>query len=66
MNRITLLIQALCGNSDEIKITRALNQASHNDLKNWEQENIPYTIRKKRQAFFSNNGSQKQGNNQTE
>jgi len=66
MNRITLLIPALCGNLDEIKITQALSRASHNDLKNWEQENIPYTMRKKRQDFFINNGSQKPGNNQTE
>jgi hypothetical protein len=27
----------------------------------WEQENIPYTVRKKRQAFFDNIGSQKAG-----
>jgi hypothetical protein len=27
----------------------------------WEQENIPYTVRKKRQAFFGDIGSQKAG-----
>jgi hypothetical protein len=52
MNRTTLLIPALCGNLDEITITQALSKANHNELKNWEQENIPYTMRKKRQAFF--------------
>lgn len=66
MNRITLLIPAECGNLDEIKIAQTLNHTSHNDLKIWEQENIPYTMRKKRQAFFLNNGSQKPGNNQLE
>jgi hypothetical protein len=61
MNRTTLLIPALCGNLDEKAITQALQQARHNDLKVWEQENIPYTVRKKRQAFFGENKSQKAG-----
>ena len=59
MNRTTLLIPALCGNLDEQAISQALTHASHNDLKNWEQENIPYTIRKKRQAFFVESEIQK-------
>lgn len=61
MNRTTLLIPALCGNLDEITITKALNQAHHSDLESWEQENIPYTVRKKRQAFFRKIESQKVG-----
>jgi hypothetical protein len=61
MNRTTLLIPALCGRLDKTTITQALNQARHNDLEMWEQENIPYTVRKKRQAFFENIGSQKVG-----
>lgn len=52
MNRITLLIPALCGNRDEKTIRTALNQASHRDLEKWESEHIPYTVRKKRKAFF--------------
>ena len=52
MNRSTLLIPALCGNRDDMTILTALNQASHRDLENWERENIPYTVRKKRRAFF--------------
>ena len=52
MNRTTLLTPALCGNLDEKKITHALGLARHDDLEIWEQGNIPYTIRKKRQAFF--------------
>ena len=59
MNRTTLLIPALCGNLDEITITQALNKVRHNDLTVWEKENIPYTVRKKRQAFFGKNESQK-------
>ena len=59
MNRTTLLIPALCGRLDKKTITIALNQARHNDLEMWEQENIPYTMRKKRQAFFDDIESQK-------
>lgn len=62
MNRTTLLIPALCGNPDETTISRALNHARHGDLVTWEQENIPYTVRKKRQAFFADDQSQKAGN----
>ena len=61
MNRTTLLIPALCGRLDKTTITQALNQARHNDLEMWEKENIPYTVRKKCQAFFDNIGSQKAG-----
>ncbi len=61
MNRTTLLIPALCGNIHETVITQALNLVSHNDLKVWEQKNIPYTIRKKRQAFFNGKEIQKEG-----
>ena len=61
MNRTTLLIPALCGNLDEITITQALNQARQSDLKEWEQENIPYTMRKNRHAFFSEVKSKNRG-----
>lgn len=54
MNRSTLLIPALCGNLDKTVIARALHRAGHNDLEEWEQKNIPYTVRKKRQAFLGN------------
>ena len=62
MNRTALLIPALCGNLDKTTIALALNLASHRDLQMWEEENIPYTVRKKRQAFFNENESQKPGN----
>jgi hypothetical protein len=66
MNRTALLIPALCGNLDKTTIALALNLASHRDLQMWEEENIPYTVRKKRQAFFNENESQKPGNVQIE
>ena len=61
MNRTTLLIPALCGNPDQRIIEEALRRARHNDLMTWEQDNIPYTMRKKRQAFFAETESQKPG-----
>lgn len=62
MNRTALLIPALCGSLDKTAIATALSLASHHDLQTWERENIPYTVRKKRQAFFKPNESQKAGN----
>lgn len=61
MNRGLLLIPALCGNLNGGITAQALNQASCRDLKNWEKENIPYTVRKKRQAFFRQDGNPKNG-----
>ncbi len=62
MNRTTLLIPALCGHLDKEVISQAINQARHNDLEMWEKSSIPYTVRKKRKAFFNNIESQKAGN----
>lgn len=52
MNRTTLLIPALCGEINNSNCLNALSSVSQKDLKRWEEDNIPYTIRKKRQAFF--------------
>jgi len=57
MNRSVLLIPALCSGRDETMVRQALNEASQADLEEWDKENIPYTIRRKRQEFFEN-GSQ--------
>jgi hypothetical protein len=59
INRTALLIPALCGNKDEIAIGQAFKHARHKDIEYWEQENIPYTMRKKRQTFFKQIKSQK-------
>lgn len=61
MNRTVLLIPALCGNLNDMGIEQAFKQTSHRDLECWDKENIPYTIRKKRQAFFAKYESQKAG-----
>ena len=61
MNRTILLIPALCGNLNGYITTQALNQASCLDLKIWEKEHIPYTIRKRRQSFFNQEKNPKSG-----
>ena len=53
MNRTTLLIPALCGSHDRSAVEDAFKQVRHHDLSLWEAENISYTMRKKRQEFFS-------------
>lgn len=55
INRTALLIPVFCGNLDESVINETLNQTKHKELKKWEEENIPYTLRKERQDFFENN-----------
>ena len=54
MNRSALIIPAFCGNLSADTIRESLNTARHADLEAWEAENIPYTMRKKRQEFFRN------------
>lgn len=61
MNRTTLLIPALCGHLNKESITQALSQSRHSDLELWEKNNIPYTVRKKRRAFFKNKGKPNSG-----
>lgn len=55
MNRSALLIPALCGKLDSDTITEALQNASQRDLGQWEEDNITYTVRKRRRAFFNGN-----------
>jgi len=61
MNRTALLIPALCGRLTQATINLAITQTRHDDLRLWEQENIPYTVRKERQAFFAHPNIQKPG-----
>ena len=62
MNRTVLLIPALCGKMDETTILRTFSQTCHAELKEWEVNNIPYTVRKNRQLFFSS-GESRNGEN---
>jgi hypothetical protein len=59
MNRTALLIPALCGEMEKTMVESAFMQTCHKDLKSWEEEHIPYTMRKKRQKFFDGGASQK-------
>ncbi len=61
MNRTVLLIPALCGKLTDSSVTQALRQASQTDIEVWEKKYIPYTVRKKRLAFFKNEDSQNTG-----
>jgi len=61
MNRTVLLIPALCGKLTDTKVTQSMQQASQADIETWEKKHIPYTVRKKRQAFFNKSDSQNTG-----
>ena len=61
MNRTVLLIPALCGKLTDTTVTQALRQASQADIEAWEKKHIPYTVRKKRHAFFNGSDSQNAG-----
>jgi len=52
MNLSVLIIPALCGKLNEIEITQILSSTKHMALKKWEDDNIPYTMAKKRREFF--------------
>jgi hypothetical protein len=61
MNRTVLLIPALCGKLTDTTVTQALHRASQADIDTWEKKYIPYTVRKKRHAFFNDGDSQNMG-----
>lgn len=53
INRMALIIPALCGSSvNEHSIKKLFSTTRHQEIDVWEQNNIAYTLRKKRQAFF--------------
>jgi len=53
INRMALVIPALCGNKiNEQTIGELFSTTCCQDIADWETNNIAYTLRKKRQAFF--------------
>lgn len=66
INRMALIIPALCGPALTPKRAEQLFSCTpHKDIEAWEKHNIPYTLRKKRIAFFEKipkNSNQKAGN----
>jgi len=55
INRAVLLIPLLCGELNKEKLLTTLKNTKHKELKKWEDENIPDTIRKERSKFFNKN-----------
>jgi len=64
INRIALLIPAFCGKINAEIINQSLSCVRHVDLMEWENNNIPYTMRGKRLDIF-NNDNPKTGKNMT-
>lgn len=62
MNRTVLLIPTFCGSHDKSELNEIFSKTRHKDLKHWEEDNIPYTLRKMRQSFFDTKTSQILGN----
>lgn len=60
MNRAVLIIPSLCGEMDELKITKALETTKQKDLKEWLDENVGKTFKLKRKEFLED--IQKVGN----
>ena len=54
MNRSVLLIPLLCGALDKERLSSILKNTKHKEVKEWEEENIPYSVRKQRIKFFNN------------
>jgi len=54
MNRSVLLIPLLCGALDKERLSSILKNTKHKEVKEWEEENIPYSVRKQRMKFFNN------------
>lgn len=64
MNKMALMIPALCGSHSQENLVQALAGTKHEDISIWEQTNIPYTLRKRRQKFrdiANEKGTRKRG-----
>lgn len=54
INRSILLIPALCGNLERDSIDQLLRDSQHKELLEWEEKNVPETLRQKRQKLNKN------------
>lgn len=59
MNRLVLLIPALCGNLSDEYIRNILQKTKHKQLIEWEKTNIADTMRKERMEFWKENTGKK-------
>jgi hypothetical protein len=53
ISQSVLLIPVLCGRRPITEIETILTLTKYKDVQSWAADNIPYTIRRKRRAFFS-------------
>ncbi len=51
INRSALLIPALCGHLERDFIPELLRESSHQELLQWSEQNVPETLRQKRQKL---------------
>ena len=60
INRTALIIPLLCGiELDQNELNDAFHEVPHKELKKWENENVPYTQRKRKIEFQSSIAEQK-------
>lgn len=55
MNRIVLLLPALCCKTKYEASTHPILNTTHKEIMKWDQENIPYTQNRRRRMFLSGN-----------
>jgi hypothetical protein len=55
MSLSVLMIPTFCETLNETKITKILDKVNYKELKNWNEENIPYTVARERDKFFNKN-----------
>ena len=51
INRSALLIPSLCGHLEQDSIPELLRESSHQELLEWSEQNVPKTLRQKRQKL---------------
>ena len=51
INRSALLIPTLCGHLEQDSIPELLRESSHQELLEWSEQNVPETLRQKRQKL---------------
>jgi len=52
INRSALLIPTLCGHLERESIPELLRESSHQELLEWSEQNVPETLRQKRQKLY--------------
>jgi hypothetical protein len=61
INRLVLLIPAMCGKLNEIQMAETRELIQHQDLENWEEKNLSCSLNKERRKFLSEDHASKVG-----